>query len=94
MTIILIKTLTTTLTMTLTMTLVMTLSMTLSMTPKMITDGMAMLRFLHTFDAEIAKQYDLPLDTVAVLMPEIFWSKAGNSCHQSRTTWQKNKVFF
>jgi hypothetical protein len=38
---------------------------------------MAMLRFLHTFNAELGKQYGLPLDTVAVLLPEIFWSKAG-----------------
>jgi hypothetical protein len=32
-------------------------------------------RFLHTHDAALAKQQGFPLDTVAVLQPEIFWTK-------------------
>jgi hypothetical protein len=36
-----------------------------------------MFRFLHTHEPELARQQGFPLDTVAVLQPEIFWTKAG-----------------
>ena len=35
-------------------------------------------RFLHTFDADIAKTFNVPPDTVAVYQPEIYWSPYEN----------------
>jgi protein disulfide-isomerase A4 len=38
-------------------------------------------KFMHTFDPEVAKAFDLPLETIGVFMPEIFWSKYENKTH-------------
>ena len=38
-------------------------------------------KFMHSFDAEVAKSFDLPLETVAVFQPEIFWSKYENKTY-------------
>jgi len=35
-------------------------------------------RFLHTFDVDIAKSFNVPPDTVAVYQPEIYWSPYEN----------------
>ena len=38
-------------------------------------------KFMHTFDESVAKAFDLPLETVAVFQPEIFWSKYENKTY-------------
>ena len=38
-------------------------------------------KFMHTFDADIAKQFDVPVESVGVFMPEIFWSPFENKTH-------------
>ena len=35
-------------------------------------------RFMHTFDEEIAKSFNVPLETIGVFMPEIFWTPYEN----------------
>ena len=38
-------------------------------------------KFLHTFDADVAKRFDIPQESVAVFMPEVFWSEYENKTH-------------
>jgi len=38
-------------------------------------------RFLHTFDEDIAKSFNMPADSVVVYQPEIYWSESENKTH-------------
>merc|ERR1739844_494988 len=38
-------------------------------------------KFMHTFDADVAKSYNVPQESVAVYMPEIFWTEYENKTH-------------
>ena len=38
-------------------------------------------KFMHTFDEEIAKSFKVPQETVAVYMPEIFWTEYENKTY-------------
>lgn len=38
-------------------------------------------KFMHTFDEEIAKSFNVPQETVAVFQPEIFWSEYENKTY-------------
>ena len=38
-------------------------------------------RFMHTFDPEIAKQFAVPVESIWVFMPEIFWTPYENKTH-------------
>lgn len=38
-------------------------------------------KFMHTFDEEIAKSFKVPQETVAVYMPEIFWTPYENKTY-------------
>jgi len=38
-------------------------------------------RFMHTFDEEIAKSFNVPADTVAIYQPEIYWTEFENKTY-------------
>jgi len=38
-------------------------------------------RFMHTFDEEIAKSFNVPPDTVAIYQPEIYWTEFENKTY-------------
>jgi len=38
-------------------------------------------KFMHTFDADVAKSFNVPQESVAVYMPEIFWTEYENKTH-------------
>ena len=38
-------------------------------------------KFLHTFDPEVANSFKIPQESVAVFMPEIFYSEYENKTH-------------
>jgi len=38
-------------------------------------------RFMHTFDQEIAKSFNVPADTVAIYQPEIYWTEFENKTY-------------
>jgi len=38
-------------------------------------------KFMHTFDADVAKSFDVPQETIVVYMPEIFWTEYENKTY-------------
>ena len=38
-------------------------------------------KFMHSFDPEVAKAFDVPQESVVVYMPEIFWTQYENKTH-------------
>merc|ERR1739848_691569 len=42
---------------------------------------MGTFKFMHTFDADVAKSFNVPQESVAVYMPEIFWTEYENKTH-------------
>lgn len=38
-------------------------------------------KFMHSFDPDVAKAFDVPQESVVVYMPEIFWTQYENKTH-------------